>query len=89
MKKTQDNPAEAHNLNAALDKDHDGSILNNPVQAADRRAEGSSILNHVFGGDKAQVENQLSEKTGISIDKISPVLAMLAPIISGFIGNQR
>ncbi|MBC7555968.1 MAG: DUF937 domain-containing protein, partial [Chryseobacterium sp.] len=89
MKKAQDNPAEAHNLNAALDKDHDGSILNNPAQAADRQAEGSSILSHVFGSDKAQVENQLSVKTGISIDKIGPVLAMLTPIIMGFIGNQK
>ncbi|MGS0748117.1 DUF937 domain-containing protein [Halpernia sp. GG3] len=33
-KKTQDNPEEADKLNAALDKDHDGSILDNPAQAA-------------------------------------------------------
>ena len=89
MKKTENNPAEADNLNAALDKDHDGSILNNPAQAADRQAEGSSILGHVFGSDQAQVESTLSEKTGISMDKIGPVLAMLAPVIMGYIGGQK
>jgi hypothetical protein len=88
-KKTQQSPEEADKLNAALDKDHDGSILNNPAQALDRQDEGNSILSHIFGGDKAQVENQLSQNTGISIDKIGPILAMLAPLIMGFIGKEK
>jgi hypothetical protein len=47
--KSQDaNEAEA--LNNALDKDHDGSILNNPTSAVEREAEGNSILDHIFGG---------------------------------------
>lgn len=87
-KKSQDaNEAEA--LNKALDKDHDGSILNDPSQLETRQAEGGSILNHIFGGDKNNVENQLSQNTGISIDKIGPVLAMLAPVIMGYIGKEK
>lgn len=87
-KKSQDsNEAEA--LNKALDRDHDGSILDNPVQALERQQEGGSILDHIFGGQKAQVENQLSQNTGISMDKIGPVLAMLAPIIMGYIGKEK
>ena len=86
--KSQDaNEAEA--LNNALDKDHDGSILNDPSQALNRQAEGNSILDHIFGGNKAAVENQLSSNTGISMDKIGPVLAMLAPVIMGYIGQQK
>ncbi len=86
--KSQDaNEAEA--LNNALDKDHDGSILNNPTSAVEREAEGNSILNHIFGGQKATVENQLSQNTGISMDKIDPILAMLAPVIMGYIGQQK
>ena len=86
--KSQDaNEAEA--LNNALDKDHDGSILNNPTSAVEREAEGNSILDHIFGGQKATVENQLSQNTGISMDKIGPILAMLAPIIMGYIGKQK
>lgn len=86
--KSQDaNEAEA--LNNALDKDHDGSILDDASQAEARQAEGGSILDHVFGGQKSTVENQLSQNTGISIDKIGPILAMLAPVIMGYIGKEK
>ncbi|QOW11487.1 DUF937 domain-containing protein [Kaistella flava (ex Peng et al. 2021)] len=89
LRKKTDDPQEADALNNALDKDHDGSILNDPSQAAARQQEGGSILDHVFGGQKTDVENQLSQKTGISVDKIGPILAMLAPVIMGFIGREK
>lgn len=87
-KKSQDSK-EAEALNNALDKDHDGSILNDPAQAVNRQDEGSSILDHIFGGNKSNVENQLSANTGISMDKIGPILAMLAPVIMGYIGKEK
>lgn len=87
-KKSQDaNEAEA--LNNALDRDHDGSILDNPSQVEARQSEGGSILDHIFGGQKATVENSLSEQTGISMNKIGPILAMLAPLIMGYIGREK
>lgn len=89
LSKKSQSANEAESLNAALDKDHDGSILNDVNQAETRQSEGNSILNHIFGGEKQNVENQLSQKTGISIDKIGPVLSMLAPIIMGYIGKEK
>lgn len=89
LSKKSQSANEAESLNAALDKDHDGSILNDVHQAEARQSEGNSILNHIFGGEKQNVENQLSQKTGISIDKIGPVLAMLAPVIMGYIGKEK
>lgn len=89
LKKKSENPDEANKLNAALDKDHDGSILSDPSQALNRGQEGDSILSHIFGGEKANVENQLSANTGISMDKIGPILAMLAPVIMGYIGKEK
>lgn len=86
--KSQDTK-EAEALNTALDKDHDGSILDDVSQVEARQAEGGSILDHVFGGEKQNVENQLSQNTGISIDKIGPILAMLAPVIMGYIGKEK
>ncbi|MCE3077171.1 DUF937 domain-containing protein [Chryseobacterium gwangjuense] len=86
--KSQD-AKEAEALNNALDKDHDGSILNDTSQLEARESEGGSILSHIFGGDKQNVENQLSQNTGISIDKIGPILAMLAPVIMGYIGKEK
>lgn len=88
-KKSQEDPNEAEALNNALDKDHDGSILDNPSQVEARQQEGGSILDHIFGGQKATVENQLSQNTGISMDKIGPILAMLAPVIMGYIGKEK
>lgn len=88
-KKSQDDPNEAEALNNALDKDHDGSILDDPSQVEARQQEGGSILDHIFGGQKSKVENQLSQNTGISMDKIGPILAMIAPLIMGFIGKEK
>ncbi len=88
-KKSQEDPNEAEALNNALDRDHDGSILDNPAQVEARQQEGGSILDHIFGGQKATVENQLSQNTGISMDKIGPILAMLAPVIMGYIGKEK
>ncbi len=87
-KKSQDQK-EAEALNSALERDHDGSILNDVSQAENRQAEGGSILDHIFGSNKASVENQLSENTGISMDKVGPILAMLAPVIMGYIGKEK
>ncbi len=86
--KSQDTK-EAEALNGALDKDHDGSILDDTSQLDKRQEEGGSILSHVFGNQKNNVEDQLSQNTGISIDKIGPVLAMLAPVIMGYIGKEK
>lgn len=88
-KKSQKSSNEAEALNNALDKDHDGSILNDPSQAMLRQQEGNSILDHIFGGQKTTIENQLSQNTGISMDKIGPVLSMLAPLIMGYIGKEK
>ena len=76
-------------MNNALDRDHDGSILDNPSQVESRQQEGGSILDHIFGQQKTSVENSLSEQTGISMSKIGPILGMLAPLIMGYIGKEK
>lgn len=89
LKNKAQNPSDAEALNNALDRDHDGSILDNPSSALEREQEGGSILDHIFGGNKASVENGLSQQTGISMSKIGPLLSILAPIIMGYLGKQK
>ncbi|PIE50480.1 MAG: hypothetical protein CSA38_03500 [Flavobacteriales bacterium] len=89
LKKKSEDKNEAEALNNALEKDHDGSILDNLSLAEERENEGGSILGHIFGNDKPKIENQLSESTGISMDKIAPLLSMLAPVIMGYIGKEK
>lgn len=86
--KSQD-AKEAEALNNALDKNHDGSILDDTSNLESRQNEGGSILSHIFGNEKNTIENQLSQNTGISMDKIGPILAMLAPVIMGYIGKEK
>ena len=89
LRKKSEDRNEAEALERALDKDHDGTILDDPEQVNNRVNEGNSILDHIFGNQKNVVENQLSSNTGISMDKIGPVLSMLAPVIMGYIGKEK
>lgn len=89
LQKKSENPDEAEALNNTLDRNHDGSILANPQQLFERQEEGNAIMNHIFGSDKTKVENQLFSSTGISMDKIGPILAALAPVIMGVIGKEK
>lgn len=75
----------------ALDRDHDGGILdnlgdlfNNPDQFS-----GNGILKHVLGRKEQPVAQGLSSKTGLSLDSISKLLPILAPIIMGFLGKKK
>ncbi|MDD5509002.1 MAG: DUF937 domain-containing protein [Bacteroidales bacterium] len=81
----------ANSLLGALDRDHDGSILNdlggflsNPAVA-----NGAGILKHVLGGNRGKVENYLSKSSGISLSSAGNILEMLAPILMGFLGKQN
>ena len=89
LKNKSEDADEAESLNKALDKDHNGSILNNPSQALEKESEGNSILDHIFGSKKTAVESSLASQTGISMSTIGPLLATLAPIVMGYIGKQK
>ena len=89
LKNKSEDADEAESLNKALDKDHNGSILNNPSQALEKESEGNSILDHIFGSKKSAVESSLASQTGISMSTIGPLLATLAPIVMGYIGKQK
>jgi hypothetical protein len=81
----------ANSFLGALDRDHDGSILDdmggflsNPAVA-----NGAGILKHVLGGNRGKVENYLSKSSGISLGSAGNLLEMLAPILMGFLGKQN
>ena len=78
-------------LAGALDKDHDGSILDNlgGFLSSGNSDLGGGILKHVLGGQTAQVENGLSQKTGISSGSMGTILKMAAPILLGMLGKQK
>lgn len=84
------NPEAAANIQALANK-HEGSIFDNLgslFNSAPTQDE-NHIVDHIFGKNTDQVKNSLAEKSGLSSDKVSGILALLGPLVMGFIGKQR
>lgn len=84
----------AESLNSALESKHDGSLLDNlasmlMTQRGALQEDGSGILNHVFGNNTNAIEKGVAQKTGLSMEKIGPLLTMLAPIVMAYVGKQK
>jgi len=94
MKKNVSTPQGAQGLMNALSNKHDGSILNDlgglfggGVDEAVTN-DGAGILGHLFGGKQSNVENALSQKSGMDAGAIANILKIAAPIVMGFIGKE-
>lgn len=94
MKRNSSTPQGAQGLLNALSSKHDGSILNDLGGlfggGVDQSVmdDGAGILGHILGGKQSQVENALSNKSGLDAGSISQILKVAAPILLGFLGQQ-
>jgi len=94
MKKNVSSPQGAEGLMSALSGKHNGSILDDLGGlfggGVDENVmnDGAGILGHVFGGRQPQVENALSQKSGMDASSIASILKIAAPIVMGFLGKQ-
>ncbi|MGB5368877.1 MAG: DUF937 domain-containing protein [Flavobacteriaceae bacterium] len=94
MKKNVSSPQGAQGLMNALSSKHDGSILDDlgglfgGGVSESVVSDGAGILGHVFGGKQAQVENALSQKSGLDAGSIAQILKIAAPIVMGYVGRQ-
>ena len=81
----------ANNFLSALDRDHDGSMLDNIGEHLQNpsRVNGEGILNHILGSKKTEVENQLASSSGLKPGGVSKILQMVAPLLMGFLGQQK
>lgn len=82
----------ASGLLAALDRDHDGSIMDDVagyLAGAGAAAAGTRILQHTLGDRQGRVETALSRSTGVDQGSVSQILAMAAPLVLGYLGRQR
>jgi hypothetical protein len=77
-------------LGALLGGKHDGGILDNlsGFLGGDDHSDGSKILGHVLGNNHENVQNQVSQSTGVSSDKVGMIMKMAAPILMGYLGKQ-
>ena len=94
-------PDGAESLNNALDRDHDGSLLGNlgglgslifggqQAEPPPPQADAGGILGHIFGNSQGQVAQEVSNKSGLSLSQVAPILMMLAPIVMSYLGQQK
>ena len=81
-------------LAGALDRDHDGSILDDLGgflgQGGQAMGMGQAILGHMLGGGQQQSAQQaIGKSSGLDAAKVGQLLALLAPIVMGFLGQQK
>lgn len=81
-------------LAGALDRDHDGSILDDLGgflgQDGQAMGMGKAILGHVLGGGRQRSAQQaIGRSTGLDTGQVGQLLALLAPIVMGFLGRHK
>ena len=84
-------PQEAQNLHQAIATDHDGSIFNNLMGylGNPQSANGTGILGHVFGSQQPAIENNLAQATGMDQSSAAGLLATVAPLVMGSLGQAQ
>ena len=80
----------AQGILSAIGSKHDGSILDNlsGFLGSNDTSDGNGILKHLLGDKQGALEQGISTKTGVSSSTVSKILAMLAPVVMGYLGKQ-
>lgn len=79
----------------ALDRDHDGSILNDVMGLVmgsgqnSSATNGAGILGHILGGQQQNAAQMVSQTSGISLSGVMDMMIKLAPMVMGVIGQQK
>ncbi len=84
-------PEKAQGIQQALSSKHNGSIFDSlgSLFSEGPSEDENKIVNHIFGKNTETVKESLSEKSGISIGKIGGILALIAPLVMGYLGKQK
>ncbi len=84
----------AQALGVALAKDHDGSLLDNIIGMlgqSSTQSDGQKILGHIFGSNSSanKVAGKVGSKNGLDAATVMSILALLAPIVMGYLGKTK
>lgn len=90
-------PDGASALSNALDRDHDGSILDDIMGYVGGAKQpqntsmmnGGGILKHILGGKQSGAIDMISQMSGMDSSKTGNLMMMLAPMIMGALGKQK
>jgi hypothetical protein len=84
-------------LMGALDRDHDGSVLDDLFGMVTGTAQpqnanatnGMGILGHILGGQQEEVAQHVSQSSGLNAGQVMKLMPILAPIVMGLLGKMR
>lgn len=86
-------------LNDALDRDHDGGILENfmdliggntqPAPQQQRAMNGAGIMKHLLGNNQSGALDMISKMSGLNSNQSGGLMQMLAPMVLGMLGKQK
>ncbi len=85
----------AEGILGALSKDnHDGGILENLSgflgnKQYEEPRSGMGILGHLLGGKQQQVQQSVSQSSGLGAAASGQLMKMLAPLVMGALGKQQ
>lgn len=94
MRQNTATPEGAQQLFGAVQRDHDGSLLDNlgallGGQAQSRAANGGGILGHILGGRQPQLEQGVAQASGLNMSQVARLLPILAPLVMAAIGRYQ
>ena len=97
MAKNASTPDGAASLANALDRDHDGGLLDNVMDMLGgniqphhtQAANGAGILNHVLGKKQSGAIDMISQMSGLDSNKTGSLMTMLAPIVMANLGKAK
>jgi hypothetical protein len=78
----------AQSLANALD-DHDGGVFGQIGDLMGGGGPGEGILGHVLGQKRPAVEQKLAQQSGLDLGSITKLLPILAPLVMGYLSNQK
>ena len=78
-------------LNDALEKDHDGSILDNLGSFFGNAptSKDNRMVDHIFGSKRGAIEEKLGKANGIDTGQVAQIVMQLAPVVLGALGKQK
>ena len=90
MKQNADSPEGAAALANAVNKDHDGSVLDDVgsfLGGGHQDGSGPKIIAKVFGADQGQAQADVAAQAGISQEQAGGLMSMLGPLVLGALGK--
>lgn len=89
LARNAEDPRQAKSLTRALERDHDGSVLDRVGDFLGRgdTGDGSGILGHVLGERRPAAQRGLAQVSGLDEGKAGDLMALLAPVVMGALGK--